>query len=63
MTKIPIVDVSAYGLGVANVDNADPKEVKSAADELYAALSGLGFCYIINHGIPQEEVYIFVLKY
>ena len=61
MTHIPIVDISSYGLGVANVDNADPKEVKSVADDLYAALSGIGFCYITNHGIPKEEVMIMLL--
>ncbi|MPC54799.1 hypothetical protein E2C01_048725 [Portunus trituberculatus] len=35
---------------------ADPKEWQRVSRELCEALSGVGFVYLSNHGIPDEQV-------
>ncbi|KAH7306030.1 hypothetical protein B0I35DRAFT_361428 [Stachybotrys elegans] len=48
-SALPIIDLDVFR-------SASPQEVKSAADELLAALKTIGFVYIKNHGIPQPLV-------
>lgn len=53
---IPIVDFSAMSLQNANLPDNNSQAIKALADQLYRAFSTIGFVYLKNHGIPQEEV-------
>ena len=53
---IPIVDFSAMSLQNANLPDNNSQAIKTLADQLYRAFSTIGFVYLKNHGIPQEEV-------
>ncbi|XP_045124729.1 2-oxoglutarate-Fe(II) type oxidoreductase ppzD-like [Portunus trituberculatus] len=53
--KIPIVDMGAIGIG-KDEKCADPKEWQRVSRELCEALSGVGFVYLSNHGIPDEQI-------
>ena len=53
---IPIVDFSAMSLQNANLPDNNSPAIKTLADQLYRAFSTIGFVYLKNHGIPQEEV-------
>lgn len=53
--KIPVVDMGAIGVG-KDEERADPKEWQRVSHELYEALSGVGFVYLTNHGIPEAQI-------
>ncbi|XP_015460500.2 uncharacterized protein si:dkey-10o6.2 [Astyanax mexicanus] len=53
MDTIPVVDFNAYNLGVNNVP--DNKLVK-LGEEIKAAFTGVGFVYLRNSGIEDNEV-------
>lgn len=48
--EIPLIDVSALVAG------DDPAETARVADELTRAAEGIGFFYVINHGVPQDLI-------
>ena len=50
---IPVVDLHAVGLG----KQGSEQDLQAAAAEIHEAFSTIGFVYLINHGIPQEQVY------
>ncbi len=56
--EIPVVDFSAYELEKTNVtvDN-----LKKLSDELRKAFTEVGFVYLKNTGINQDEVCHFLL--
>lgn len=47
MGAIPIVDFSAWSAG-------SPEEKQKIAKELTDAARGVGFVYIVNHGVPDD---------
>lgn len=47
MGAIPIVDFSAWSAG-------SPEEKQRIAKELTDAARGVGFVYIVNHGVPDD---------
>ncbi len=51
--EIPVVDLLTVGLG----KQGSEQDLQAAAAEIHEALSTIGFVYLINHGIPQEQVY------
>lgn len=51
MDHIPIVDFIKLVAG-----NPSEKDWKSTAEEIFKALSGIGFVYIKNHGISSKTV-------
>ena len=53
---IPIVDFSAMSLQNTDLPDNNSQAIKTLADQLYRAFSTIGFVYLKNHGIPQEEV-------
>lgn len=53
---IPIVDFSAMSLQNTDLPDNNSQAIKALADQLYRAFSTIGFVYLKNHGIPQEEV-------
>lgn len=50
---VPVVDFSAYNLSKRD---ADGEELQSLSEELKAAFSQVGFVFLKNSGISQEEV-------
>jgi isopenicillin N synthase-like dioxygenase len=48
-TSIPILDLAAYLAG-------EPGSLDTVAAELRAALEGIGFFIIVNHGVPSELI-------
>ncbi|ESO84919.1 hypothetical protein LOTGIDRAFT_168176 [Lottia gigantea] len=55
-TSIPIVDFQQYGLHIKNETEITNADLKKIGDKLIAAFDSIGFCYIINHGIPQDLI-------
>ena len=49
-TKIPIVDFALWK------PDSPPEQRLRVAQELVAACQSVGFVYIINHGVPKEDV-------
>ena len=49
MTSIPLVDFDQYLHG-------SEKEKLEVATEIDSAFQNVGFVYLINHGVAQEEV-------
>lgn len=53
--RIPIVDFTE--VAVTLDDNEIPSaSLQSCAEQIVEALSGIGFVYVRNHGIPKEQV-------
>ena len=52
--EIPVVDFSSFNTD-ENFDETKP-EINKLAQEIYDALTTIGFVYIKNHGIPESEV-------
>jgi isopenicillin N synthase-like dioxygenase len=40
---------------IAGLRTGDPDDLRAAADELGAAARDNGFCYVVGHGIPDDE--------
>ncbi|XP_022798489.1 UPF0676 protein C1494.01-like [Stylophora pistillata] len=53
---IPVVDFSAMSLKNNDPPDKNSQAIKTLADQLYQAFSTIGFVYLKNHGIPQEEL-------
>lgn len=52
---IPLVDFSVVGLNCANPPSQDDESVKLLAEKIHTAFSTIGFVYLSNHGISDEE--------
>ena len=59
---IPVVDFSAMSLKNNDPPDKNSQAIKTLADQLYQAFSTIGFVYLKNHGIPQEEVSLYVFS-
>ncbi|MFI4998552.1 MAG: isopenicillin N synthase family dioxygenase [Reyranellales bacterium] len=46
---IPVVDLGPYLAG-------EPGAIERSAAELRVALTGIGFYFIVNHGVPQSQI-------
>ncbi|XP_072165145.1 uncharacterized protein [Diadema setosum] len=51
--SVPVVDFSAYSL---DRDSPDPECIHHLVDDVFTALTTIGFMYLKNHGISQEKV-------
>lgn len=49
---IPAVDIGCY----TDTKNLNSDDVKLAVRQLHDAISEYGFCYLTNHGVPQQLV-------
>ena len=56
VSGIPLVDFSAMSIEHESHPNASEEAVKALARKMYEAFSTVGFVYLRNHGIPQEQV-------
>lgn len=56
--RMPVVDFSAFSITHEEVPDANNPTVQQLVRDLHSACSTLGFVYLTNHGIPQEEVLI-----
>ncbi|KAK6169472.1 hypothetical protein SNE40_020521 [Patella caerulea] len=55
-TTIPLIDFQHYGLQVENTQTVSDEDLKQLGEEIHEAFRTIGFCYIKNHGIPQEMI-------
>ncbi|KAK6169474.1 hypothetical protein SNE40_020522 [Patella caerulea] len=55
-TTIPVIDFQHYGLQVENTQTVTDEDLKQLGEEIHEAFRTIGFCYIKNHGIPQEMI-------
>ena len=53
ITKIPVIDFSAYSL---DKDKPDPERFQTLIDEVYNVFSKVGFAYLSNTGVSKEKV-------
>ena len=53
---IPLVDFGVMGLNCQKPPSLDEESVKLLADKIHTAFSTIGFVYLTNHGISDEEV-------
>ncbi len=49
---IPVVDLHAVGIG----KQGSEEDLQSTASQIHEAFSTIGFVYLINHGIPEQQV-------
>ncbi|KAK6169471.1 hypothetical protein SNE40_020520 [Patella caerulea] len=55
-TTIPLIDFKHYGLHVENTETVSDEDLKQLGEEFHEVFRTIGFCYIKNHGIPQELI-------
>ncbi|XP_076325806.1 uncharacterized protein LOC143233444 isoform X2 [Tachypleus tridentatus] len=53
MISIPVVDIEAVGLKQAGQPSTEA--FRKVASEIHQAFSQIGFVYLVNHGISQEQ--------
>ena len=58
MDSIPVIDFQKYGLHVLDPESVSKEELKDLGDEMCRALEDIGFCYLKNHGISSEQVFV-----
>ena len=56
VSGIPLVDFSAMSIEHASHPSVNDEAVKALAAKVFQAFSTVGFVYLKNHGIPQEQV-------
>lgn len=54
--SIPVVDFSVMGLCNDEIPSDSDVRVQEIASQICKAFSNIGFVYLNNHGIPEEEV-------
>ncbi|CAH1800120.1 unnamed protein product [Owenia fusiformis] len=54
MIETPVVDFKDYGLNVDAENSPTDAQLKELAEDVYKALTGVGFMYIKNHGISAD---------
>src|ERR1700732_607396 len=47
---IPVIDLGPYLAGA-------PGAINRTAEELHFALTEIGFYFIVNHGVPSEQIH------
>ena len=55
MESLPVLDFSCLGIDKGE-DGINAGNVKPLADKIIEAFSSIGYVYLINHGIPDEDV-------
>jgi isopenicillin N synthase-like dioxygenase len=58
-SEIPIIDFEGFGDGSGQVrcsPAALTQRAKEIGEQFYAACRDVGFAYLVNTGVPQEEV-------
>lgn len=53
---IPVVDFEIMGLNSETPPSHDEESVKTLAENIYTAFSTIGFVYLKNHGISNQEI-------
>jgi len=48
---IPVIDLGPYLAGV-------PGAIERTAEEFHFALTEIGFYFIVNHGVPSEQIHV-----
>lgn len=56
MEGIPIIDFSGLGIDNENTSNIAENQKRKVAAEICDAFTNIGFCYLKNHGISDEQV-------
>lgn len=56
MFGIPVVDFSAFSIKNITRPSANNPDVEVLANKIYHAFSTVGFVYLVNHGISEDEV-------
>ena len=56
MAQIPILDFGCVGIGKDEISKQPQEQVQRLSKELYDAFTTIGFVYIKNHGIPEDQV-------
>ena len=56
MAEIAVVDFACFNYFDGTDLSESNAEVERLAQEIYDAFTTIGFVYIKNHGIPEEEV-------
>ncbi|XP_071502198.1 uncharacterized protein [Diadema antillarum] len=51
--SVPVIDFSAYSI---DRESPDPARIQELVDDVYSALTTIGFMYLKNHGIPQKKI-------
>ncbi|XP_076326264.1 uncharacterized protein LOC143233667 [Tachypleus tridentatus] len=60
MISIPVVDIEAVGLKQSGQPSNEA--FHKVASEIHQAFSQIGFVYLVNHGISQEQFSAFFQK-
>ena len=56
---IPLVDFSVMSLNCQNPPSQNEESVRILAEKIHKAFSTIGFVYLTNHGLSDEEVCAF----
>ena len=56
VSGIPVVDFSAMNVLRQTRPDINDRSVVALTQQIYDALSTVGFVYLKNHGIPDEKV-------
>ncbi|XP_013406541.1 UPF0676 protein C1494.01 isoform X4 [Lingula anatina] len=52
---IPIIDLKAFDI-TKEENEVDRKDLEKLANDVFKAFSTIGFVYVKNHGIPQDQI-------
>ncbi|CAG2238910.1 unnamed protein product [Mytilus edulis] len=55
-TIIPVIDFRTSGIDVENEESVSNGNLSKLGNEMCKALEEIGFCYLKNHGIPDEQL-------
>lgn len=55
-STIPVIDFQKYGLHVNRPESVHQDDLKELGNQMCRALEDIGFCYLKNHGISDEQV-------
>ena len=58
---IPIINFTKLNLNIREEDICQ-KDVEDLADQVYSALSTVGFLYLENHGLQESKVGILIIE-
>ena len=56
VSSLPVVDFSAWSLDIQDDTQADIDDLHQLAGKIHRAFCSIGFVYLINHGVRQQEV-------
>jgi len=56
ISGIPVVDFTALSIKNITRPSANNSDVQALAKKIYHAFSTVGFVYLVNHGISEDEV-------